>query len=330
MIWVGVITVMVVCLFLSGFFSGTETGLYCMNRLRLELGVKNHDARSQRLVRILDDKAGALSVALIGTNVMNYLTTTIAAFMFAQLMGMSEVDTELYTVVVLTPIVFVFGEVVPKNLFQLHADELLSRGSGLLALFNWIFRMTGCVWLLKKLSSIFQRIIGIDESDDLVVTPKSRIAAMLQEAVADQSWGQHQSAIINRVCQLSETPLHVAMVPKNRVTNISTHADRRELIKIVRRTGHARLPVFDQHASRIIGLVKVDNLLRDEDWNTVGDRLSPITSLRPHVTVANAITLLQNSKTHVAVVTDHGGKMLGIVTLNDLLKEIVGDMDMHL
>lgn len=330
MIWVGALTVMVMGLFLSGFFSGSETGLYCVNRLRLELGVKNNDIRSQRLVRILDDKDGALSVTLIGTNLMNYLTTTAAAFMFAQLIGMNEVDTELYTVVILTPIVFVFGEVVPKNLFQLHADQLLSRGSWLLALSNWFFRMTGCVWVLKKLSLIVQSVIGIDEKSDLVVTPKSRIAAMLQEAVADQSWGQHHSAIIDRVCRLSEIPLHVTMVPKNRVTSISAHADRRELIKIVRRTGHARLPVFDQHASRIIGLVKVDNLLRDEEWSIVGDRLTPITSLRPHVTVANAIALLQNSRTHVAIVTDHGGKMLGIVTMNDLLKEIVGDMDMHL
>lgn len=329
MIWIGVLTVIVIGLFLSGFYSGSETGLYCVNRLRLELGVKHHDIRCKRLVHILDDKTGVLSVTLIGTNIMNYITTIAAAYIFSKLMGFSEADTEIYTVVVLTPIVFVFGEVVPKNLFQLHADQLMSRGSGLLALSYWFFRVTGCIWLLKALSSSVQRVIGVDNKDDLVVTPKSRTAAMLQEAVAERSWGSHHSAIIDRVCQLSEIPLHVAMAPNNRVVSISTHADRRELIKIVRRTGHARLPVFDKHASRIIGLIKVDKLLRDQEWNTVGERLTPITSLRPHVTVANAIAQLQQSKTHLAIVTDHGGKMLGIVTLNDLLQEIVGDLDMH-
>lgn len=330
MMWFLVIAVILIGLLLSGFFSGSETGLYCVNRLRLELGVKKMDVRAQRLVRVLDDEAGALSVTLIGTNVMNYLTITASAFLFAELVGLSETDTELYTVVVLTPIVFVFGEVVPKNLFQMHADQLLPRGSWLLALANWVCRMTGCVWLLKKLSMLVQRMIGIDETSDPVVTPKWRIAALLQEALADQSWGQHQSALIDRVCQLSETPLHVAMVPKNRVTVISAESDNRELVRIVRRTGHARLPVFDQHRARIIGLIKVDDLLRSRDWQKVGDRVSPMTTMRPHVTVANAISQMQSTRINMAIVTDHGGKMLGIVTLNDLLKEVVGDMDLHL
>lgn len=233
MMWFMVIVLMMIGLLLSGFFSGSETGLYCVNRLRLELGVKKMDVRAQRLVRVLEDEAGALSVTLIGTNVMNYLTTTAAAFLFAELVGLGETDTELYTVIVLTPIVFVFGEVVPKNLFQLYADQLLPRWSWLLAMANWICRMTGCVWLLKKLTILVQRIIGIDETSDPVVTPKWRIAALLQEALADQSWGQHQSALIDRVCQLSETPLHVAMVPKNRVTIISAQSDNRELVRIV-------------------------------------------------------------------------------------------------
>lgn len=330
MMWFMVIVLMMIGLFLSGFFSGSETGLYCVNRLRLELGVKKMDVRAQRLVHILEDEAGALSVTLIGTNVMNYLTTTAAAFLFAELVGLGETDTELYTVVVLTPIVFVFGEVVPKNLFQLYADQLLPRWSWLLALANWICRMTGCVWLLKKLTTLVQRIIGIDETSDPVVTPKWRIAALLQEALADQSWGQHQSTLIDRVCQLSETPLHVAMVPKNRVTVISAQSDNRELVRIVRRTGHARLPVFDQHRTRVIGLIKVDDLLQSRDWEQVGERVSPITAMQPHVTVANAISRMQSTRINMAVVTDHGGRMLGIITLNDLLKEIVGDMDVPL
>jgi CBS domain containing-hemolysin-like protein len=313
-------------LFFSAFFSGAETGLYRVNRLRLHLGVHQEDPRAVRLSRVLQDEQSALSVALVGTNVMNYITTAAVAYMFADLLGFSETDTELYTVILLTPIVFVFGEVVPKNLFRLHADSLMARGSGLLAFSDRLLRTIGVVWALKSLAGLVSRASAGYRPGDPASAPKRRIAMLLQEALAGDVFSEDQSDLIDRVCQLSDTPLHTVMVPRNVVKVLSADTDRRGLMRVARRNPHAYFPVFERSRRHVIGLAKVDELLQADDWDTVGGRLHPATAMSAHQTVAAAITHLQRAGRSMAIVTDHGGQMLGIVTLKDLLAEVVGEV----
>jgi len=323
MMWFVVLTLIVVCLFVSGLFSGSETGLYCLNRLRVELGARAQQSRALRLERLLADEQGALSVILVGTNVANYLTTSAIAYLFAILIGMPGRDAELYTVALATPVVFVFGEVVPKNLFQLHADYLMGLASLPLSIAQRLCRATGIVGLLKGLAAGVNRLTGGVDAD-VIATPRRRIASLLQEALAERDFGEEQSELVERVVQLSETPVHTVMVPRNRVTTIRAAADRKELIRIARRTGHARLPIFDARPGHVVGTISVDDLLRRDDWNSVGTQLQAVLSLRAHVTVATALRSLQESRGDLAIVSDHGGRMLGIVTLTDLLEELVG------
>jgi CBS domain containing-hemolysin-like protein len=324
--WVIVGAVILIGLFLSGFFSGAETGLYCVNRLRLHLGARLHDPRAVRLAGTLDDEHGALSVTLVGTNMANYVTTSAAAYLLAETMDLTATGAELYTIVILTPVVFVFGEVVPKNLFRLHPDTLMARGSRLLAVSNRLLRSTGAIWCLKKWAAVLGRITGGYTEGDTAFAPKQRVARMLQEALAGNTLGEDQSDLIDRVCRLSETRLFTVMVPRNRVIAIVADASRDTLIRVARRKRFARLPVYESNPRRIIGVVRVDELLQSEDWQTVSDRLHPTLTLSPHEAVATAITRLQRAKRGMAVVTDRGGQMLGIVTLKDLISEVVGGL----
>ncbi len=316
--------VIAVGLFLSGLFSGAETGLYRVNRLRLDLGVKQRDPAAFRLAGVLNDEQGALSVTLVGTNMANYVTASAVAYLFAEIWHFGETDAELCTVALLTPVVFVFGEVVPKNLFQLHADTLLARSSRLLALFNHLFRLIGVVWGLKELAKVFTRLADGHPDDGVPFAPKRRVAMLLHEALAGHTLSDDQSDLIDRVCRLSETPLHAVMVPRNRVAVIRAGTDRRELIRIARRTGHARLPVYETNRRHVVGLAKVDELLQSDEWETVADRLCPALTLSPHETVATGITRLQRAGQGMGIVTDRGGQMLGLISLKDLLSEVVG------
>lgn len=327
MTWIVVIGLILLGLLFSGLFSGLETGLYCVNRLRLALGARKRDRRALRLIRSIEDETGALTATLIGTNTMNYLTTGVVAYLFSELLQFSDVDTELFTVIALTPILFVFGEVVPKNLFQSHADRLMPRCSWLLACVHGLLRMTGLLWLLGRMADGVNRCIGLAVSADSAVTPKRQVAVMLQEALAGNSLGEQHTDLIDRVCRISDTPLHGVMVPRNRVAMIAAKANRRELVRVVRRTGHARLPVFEHRRTHIVGTVKVDDLLRRTDWSTVGERIDPVVNLAPHDTVATAIARLQESGYNMAIVSDRGGRLLGTVTFSDLLKEIVGEVN---
>jgi len=312
-------------LFFSAFFSGAETGLYCLNRVRLHLGVQRKEPNAIRIATIIKDDHGALSVTLLGTNLANYITTISVAILLTEGFGLTEHQTEIYTVIFLTPVVFVFGEVVPKNLFQRNADTLMLSISRLLTIFDRLFRVMGVVAILKSLSRWMERMVSSSPTGLPSLAPKHRIAFMLREALASEDHAEEQSELIDRICRLSETPLHAVMVPRNKVLAVKVTTDRKGLIRVIRRTGHARLPVFERSPKQIVGVVSVDELLRDQAWNTLADRLMPPLTFSPHETVSTAIVRLQREKQEIAVVIDRGGEMLGVVILKDLLSRVVGD-----
>lgn len=324
--WISMISFIFVTLGLAGLFAGSETGFYCLNRLRMYLGMQKGDRRAIRIGRLIDDEQGTLAGTLAGTNLMHYLLTSAVAFTFTSLMGMHPKDAEIYTVALLTPVVFVFAEVVPKNVFQRHADALMPRFSWLLYVANRAFRAIGLIWLMKKLTALAARWTGAPEVEPLTGGPKRYIASLLQEALSQRHLGEDQSELIERVVKLSDTPVRFVMVSQHRVVMISADADRERLMRLARSTGHARVLVYSGRRTQIIGLVKIDDLLRDMTWRRVGERAVPVLHLRPFETVANAMARMQRVQKEMAIVTGFGGGMLGMVTLRDLLDEVVGEM----
>ena len=264
----------------------------------------------------------------MGTNLANYLTTSAVAYLFADFFRYGETRAQLYTIAVVTPIIFVFGEIVPKTLFQRHADTLLAQGSRLLHISDRLLRLTGIVWALKRLAHTLGRLTGNAGEQIGAFGPKRRVAGLLQEALAGNDLGEEQSDLINRVCMISETSLHTVMVPYNQVKVVSAATSRKGLLRIERRTGHSQLPVYESNRRRITGTVKVDELLQDDDWQTLGERTKRAVALRAHETVAAAITYLQRSGASMAIITDRGGQMIGIVTLKDLLGEVLGELSL--
>ena len=326
MSWVIVSLVVVLGLSFSAFFSGAETGLYCVSRFRLQLGVHQHDPSALRLAKLLEDFPSAVSATLIGTNLLNYVTTCAVAFLFAEMLGFDEIYTEVYTVVLLTPIVFVLGEVVPKTLFQQHPYRLLRYGAAVLALTSLAFRMTGLIGLARALTSAIERTVGGTIRVEREATPKRRMAALLREGLVGQVHADDQSELIDRICRLSETTVQAVMVPKSRVYSIAAGTNRQELLRVARRTTFSRLPVFQARRSHIVGVVDVGRLLCTDDWMTVSDRLQPIDTVSAEQSVASATALLQRNGERIAVVTASAGIMVGIVTLRDLTDEVVGGL----
>ena len=325
MIWVAAIIVCLISLVGSGFFSGSETGLYCTNRLRLHLGVQQADANAMRLSKWLDDEQRALAATLAGTNVMNYVFTTTVAYCFSTLLSSDAADTELFTVLLATPLVFVFGEIVPKNLFQRHADSLMPRASRLLVGSAAFFRVIGVTAALIGLTAVANRLFGATSAYRVSPPPKRRVASLLQEALVGQKHGEHQSSLIDRVIGLSETPVRSVMVPAHRVIGVSGSANRRDIIRVGRTTPFARVPVFGERRSQVVGVIKVEELLRHDGWTTVSERMNPATKLIPSTTAAAAIAQMRRAGSEMAVVADVAGTMLGVVTLRDLLEEVVGE-----
>lgn len=324
--WITMIAFIATTLLLAGLFSGSETGFYCLNRLRVHLGVQQGDRRAIRLTSLIDDEQGTLAGTLAGTNIMHYLLTSAFAFTLTNLAGLDASEAEIYTVAILTPVVFVFAECVPKNVFQRHPDSLMPRFSWLLFMANRTFRAIGLLWLMKGMTVLAARISGAPEAEPLTGGPKRSIASMLQDALAGRHHGAEQSELIERVVKLSDTPVRFVMIPLNKIVMCAAEADRGRLETLARSTDHSRLLVYTGRRTQVTGLVKIDDLLRDDSWRRVGERAVPVLQLQPFETVAIAIARMQRMQKEVAIVTGFGGSLLGMVTLRDLLDEVVGEI----
>jgi len=316
--------VIILAILLSAFFSGTETGIYCANRARLQLKVRQGDVRAARLAHLLSEEGSTLTVTLIGVNLADYLTTTAAAFFFLEVLQWSEPKVEFYTIAFVAPVLFVFANVVPKNLFQMHADVLMPLCALPLQLAGRILRVTGAIAALRALAASLNRL-GLDPIPDLLlVEPKRKIAALLRESLAGHDLGSAQSGLIDQVLQLSEVSVQSVMVTAGRVNAISRSATREELIRFARSTTHSRLPVYGTHRRNIIGLINIDAMLASLDWRTVGHKVEPPLTIGPYETIASALSNLQKAGQDLAVVVDKTGSLLGIVTLRTLLDVILG------
>lgn len=324
MIWLLGIVVISILLAISAMFSGAETGIYCVNRLRLRLDVDRGQAAAKRIAGLLSDEPQALAVVLAGTNLANYLTTLAAAWFIARQFNLGGGGLEFATTVMVTPLLFTFGELVPKNLFQREAEYFLYAVSWPLSIAARI--LAPLVWGILLLASLVLKVIGRPADQAWSLDPRERVVGLLKEALAQSEDAQQHGEFIDRVLRLSKTPIRAVMLPIEQVATLPADADRAAFEVAARRSEHSRFPVYNQQRDRIVGLVTAQNLLGDTSWQRVADKLEPLESLDPETSVAAAILRVRGTGQRMFGVADARGRIQGIVTLKDLMEEIVGEL----
>jgi putative hemolysin len=318
------VAVFVLAVFLSAVFSGGETGVYCLSRVRMTVKAEQGDKRARRLEHTLRDRASAVAMTLVGTNIANYVATVAFAVLLVRHFGMGEREAAIYTTLIVACIALVFGEVVPKNLFQSHPDRLMRQVSGILRVAEIL--LFPVIWVLTRVTRRAVALFGETAQMQAAMEPREQMAHLLREALPSSGQDDAHHEMVDRALLLAKLPVHAVMTPRNHVVAVPADAGRERLLSVARAKNHSRLPVFGRHPRRIEGLAEVHRLLDDENWRTVGERLSPVTHLDPHDSVASALVRLQRERTRMAIVVDRGGHMLGIVTLKDLLEELVGEL----
>ncbi len=314
----------------SAFYSGCETGLYCLNPVRLELGRRMRRRPAEMLSHMLRDREGMIATTLVGTNLSNYVATAcfVSLLTFAYV---SDRKSELVTTLVLTPIIFVFAEVTPKNLFRREADLLMVRLIWPLRISDLLFRATGVIPLLKSLAKLAARLAGFRGGRTLSsVEPRDQITALLREGVGVGVLSDDQSAIVDRVMSLSHVRVQAAMIRRSHVHTVSVDTDRERFMQVARTIRYTRLPVLAD-GNKAVGIVNVlDVLLDASDQSTppraITDYMVPPLFVRPEQGVTVALATMQRRGAPMAVVVDRHDRFLGIVTLKDLVEEIVGDL----
>ncbi len=321
----------ILCIFISGLFSGSETGLYCVNETRLRLAAFDRNSAALRLQGLLSDRTALLFTTLLGTNLANYLAPICLTVLFLHTIDSespaeSEHLAELYTTLILTPIVFIFGEIVPKNLFQRDADRLMSRVSSVLRVTHRLFQWTGIIWVQRHISDFALRRLHRQAPAGSALHSRLDVYQMLRESAAIGTLTLTQSSILERIHQLKTIPIGQVLVPLGRVVMLAADAADADVDRILRRTKVSRLPVYRGNRRRVIGVVHVLDLLTTSVHETLHDRVQPPVELMGDISVIDALWTLQQQRRRMAIVVDRAGRCIGIITVKDLVEEIVGEL----
>lgn len=318
---VAMLAALVALVALSAYFSATETAFTSLNRIRLKTRADDGDKRAARTLALAADFDRLLSTLLIGNNIVNNVATTIGAVLFIQLIGSAKGPTVSATV--LTVVILIFGEVTPKSLakerpeaWAIVATPLLRVMAVLLTPVNFLFTQ----W--KKLLRVLLR-----HQDDDGIT-EEELMGMVDQAETEGSLDQHESDLIRNAIEFNDMEVSEILTPRVDLEALADTATMEEAAAMYADSGFSRLPIYHDSIDNIIGV------LHEKDFYAAYcrgvKRLSELKSSVLYTTetarISDLLRQLQQNKVHMAVVVDEYGGTQGIVTMEDIMEELVGEI----
>ncbi len=315
--------VFVGCAVLSAMYSAAETGIYVMNKTRLELQAES-GSRSARILRAMMFRpSNLLAVLLLGTNLADYAATFAVSAMFV-MAGYGE-RAEWYAMAVTTPVLFVLCASVPKNASQRMADQVAHRLAWLLGASNVLFRITGLSPLVRGYSSLLMRAAGLHGQSQ---TPLGResLTSIVAEGHASGVLTHSQSIMADRIMRISGLSLHNVMLPMRRVVTLTPASTHQQAVDLFRRSNHTQLPIVSA-SGKVTGVASFFDVLADKAETLPSAKAKPPIILVAGLTVMDALYHMQRDHAAMAIVEDATGRHVGIVTMKDLVEEIVGEIE---
>ena len=309
----------------SAYFSSSETAMMSLNRYRLKHLARNKHAGASRASKLLETPDKLIGVILIGNNFVNFLAAAIATTIAIQIFGE---PAPLITAIVLTLVVLIFAEVTPKTIAALYPEKIAHPSSLILLLLLKI--LYPVVWMVNVVSNALVRVLGFNSvSDD---SHQQLSAEELRTVVYESSEriSRRRQGMLLNILDLEHVTVNDILVPRHDIVGIDIEANTDEILSLISSSQHTRMPVYKKDINNLVGILhlrSVGKLIRLETVNKtaiLGETIEPyyIPESTPlHIQLSK----FQTQKLRMAVVVDEYGAIKGLVTLEDILEEIVGE-----
>ncbi len=317
------ILIIVTCVILSMFFSATETAFNAVSRLRLKSKAENDgNKRADRVLRLLDRYDEMLSTILIGNNLVNIACTSLATLLFVALLQNEDLGATVSTIVV-TVVLLIFGEISPKTIAKENAEKIAMFSAPILEVlivlltpFNWIFG----AWQ-KLLSLIFKSSgeSGITEQELLTIVDEAEQGG---EIDADEV------ELIRSAIEFNELEVRDIFTPRIDIEAIPVDMEKEEVARIFSESGYSRLPVYEGSIDNITGIIYLKDFYNTafRTKTSIEEIVKPVSFVPKSKKIADLRKELQEQQLHIAIVMDEFGCTVGLVTLEDILEELVGEI----
>lgn len=305
----------------SAFFSAVETALNSINRIRLKHRAEDGDRRAAQVLAQAEDYDRTLSTILVGNNVVNLSMSSLATVVFTQMLGANLGPT--VSTVVITVLVLIFGEILPKSYAKANAEKVSTTAAPLLGLFRVLLTPVVMVFTLV------QRLANRKSPEDTPTVTEDELKTFIDTVEEEGVLDAQESDIIQSVIELEETTVQDVLVPRVDMVALEVNADRQTVMETVLGCSYTRIPLYEGTIDHCVGMLHTRDLL---SCLAAGEPVELRRLCRDILTVYRTkrlndlLTEFRSTKHHMAVVVDDHGGTLGIVTLEDVLEELVGEI----
>lgn len=317
------IAFLVILLFLSAFFSSAETSLTTVNRIRMRSLAEEGNKRAERVLHITDDSGKMLSAILIGNNIVNLSASSIATSLAIKLWGSvgAGIATGLLTLLIL-----IFGEISPKTLATIHAEKISLAYSGTIEFLMKI--LTPVIFIINKLSMGFLFLLKVDPNAGNQQMTEQELRTIVDVSKESGVIESEEHEMINNLFDFSDAQAKEVMVPRIDMTFADINSTYDELIEIFQEDKFTRLPVYEENTDNVVGILNMKDLLlyKDKEHFKLSNIMREPYFTYEHKNTAELFIEMKKSSISLAIVLDEYGATAGLITLEDLLEEIVGEI----
>ncbi len=315
--------VLIVLLYLSAFFSSSETALTTVNKIRIRNMADDGDARAAMVLRVVEEQGKMLSAILIGNNIVNLSASSLMTTVTIRIFGNQMVGVATG---ILTLLILVFGEITPKTMATLSAEKISLKNAKII--YGLMVLLTPVIFVVNKLSMIVLKIQKVDPNQKQEAITADELRTIVDVSHEEGVIESEERKMINNVFDFGDSLAKDIMVPRIDMIFVDVNATYQEVIDLYQEERYTRLPVYEDTTDNVIGIINVKDLLLVEDHEkfSVRDCLREPLYTYEYKKTAELMVEMRKTFNNIVIVLDEYGATAGLITLEDMLEEIVGEI----
>lgn len=316
------IVILCLLLLLSAFFSSTETAYSSLNRIRLKYLSNNGDLKASKALKIVDNYPKFISTILVGNNLVNIISATLATVFFTKLIG---TNGPLVSSIAMTCIVIIFGEICPKRIAKIYPEKYAISVSSIVEVLMVV--LTPLAFIFNLISTLIEKLFNVKGDEEEYNSEE--LVTMVEEAEEQGDMDEHEADLITNAIEFNDLDVNEVFTPRVDMIAVSNLDSIDEIDKKFRESGYSRLPYYKDTIDNIIGVIHEKDFYQiyyKKINKSISEILQKVIYTNGNVKISSVLRLLQKNKSHMAIVVDEYGGTEGIITMEDILEELVGEI----